>query len=140
MDLKKWKLQLELVSYLKACIHLHGLLRSRDRAWSASGLVDHAQSKFCTLAAQSMCADIDRGLQQSSVFCSVYCKSCALKGFFLIYSVCSQNKKLVLFEAPLIFQKKLFFPRKRQNRFCLKLAFFQSSFCGKFEVRLGWQL
>ncbi len=36
---------------------------SRDCAWSVSGLVDHVQSKFCTLV-QSTFVDIEHGLQQ----------------------------------------------------------------------------
>ncbi len=64
-------------------------------------------------------------------------ESNAFKGVFLMYSVCPQNKKTCLsFEVPLFFQKKLFFPRKWRNRFCLRLAFFQSSSCEKFEIQL----
>ncbi len=36
----------------------------------------------------------------------------------------------------MVFSKKAFFPRKRRNRFCLKLAFFQSAIYEKYEVRL----
>ncbi len=70
-----------------------------EKSKNHNSLVDHVQSKFCTLV-QSTCVDIECGLQQGSVFCSVQCEIYTFKSFF-VYSVRPRNKNTCpSFEVP----------------------------------------
>ncbi len=90
-----------------------GCYTVKTTGWSASSLADLIRSKFCTLV-QSMCVDIEHGLQQGNVSCSVYCESCALVFFFFVfvYNVYPQNKKLVFYLSYLRFFRRSCFSKK----------------------------